>query len=208
MIRKLVVVASGGALAFGLAGAVSPAMAMASVAHPASVTRANLPMPEGTPIIRDSSARLGGPGQLSAPDPPIVKGSTARPGCGHPGHLGLRNPPDPPTVKGSVAQNAPPTIRDAKARPGGAACGKLMNPSDTPIIRDSTAQFGDPDDGGHLFAALGDPGDGGQIHAAARLGDPDDGGEVTQAAARLGDPDDGGQVQAFAALGDPDDGGE
>ena len=61
MIRNLVVVVSGGALAFGLAGAVSPAMALASVAHPAGVTRANRPMPEGTPIIRDSSAKLGDP---------------------------------------------------------------------------------------------------------------------------------------------------
>jgi len=61
MIKNLVVVVSGGALAFGLAGALSPAMASASVAHPAGVTRAALPMPDGTPIIRDSAARLGDP---------------------------------------------------------------------------------------------------------------------------------------------------
>jgi hypothetical protein len=195
MIKNLVVVASGGALAFGLAGAVSPAMAMASVAHPAGVTRANLPMPGGTPIIRDSSARLSGSGhsKLSAPpDTPTVRDGSARPGCAHPGHLRLWNPAapptirdsslqaDPPTVRDSVAQNAPPTIRDAKARPSGAECAKLTNPPGTPIIRDSTA----------------------------KLGDPDDGGQVTQAAARFGDPDDGGQLQVFAALSDPDDGGQ
>jgi hypothetical protein len=168
MIKNLVVVVSGGALAFGLAGTVSPAIALASVASPAGVTRANLPMPDGTPIIRDSSAR---------------------PGCGHPGHLRLWNPAapptirdstaqaepptvrdstaqaEPPTVRDSTAQAAPPIIRDARARTRGAECGKLMNPPGTPIIRDS----------------------------AARFGDPDDGGQVTQAAARFGDPDSGGQ---------------
>jgi hypothetical protein len=204
MIKNLVVVVSGGALAFGLAGAASPAMAWASVAHPASVTQANLPMPGGTPIIRDANAHLGhrgqvtiwnpgdppvirrlkaGPpvGKLSAPpDTPTVRGGSARLGCGHPGQLRPWNPADPPTVRDSTAQAAPPTIRDSKARTNGAQCTKLMNPSDPPIIRGSTAQFGDPDDGG----------------------------QVTQAAARLGDPDDGGQVQAFAALGDPDDGGQ
>ena len=61
MIKNLVVVVSGRALAFGLAGTVSPAMAWASVAHPAGVARANLPMPEGTPIIRDSNAQLSDP---------------------------------------------------------------------------------------------------------------------------------------------------
>jgi len=181
MIKKLVVVASGGALAFGLAGAVSPAMAWAGVAHPAGVTRANLPMPGGTPIIRDSTARLGGPGQLSAPpDTPTVRGGPARPGCVHPGQLRLWNPAAPPTIRDSVAQNAPPTIRDAKVRPSGAECVKVMNPPDPPVIK----------------------------HSTARLGDPDDGGQVTQAAAQFGDPDDGGQVQAFAALSDPDSGGQ
>jgi hypothetical protein len=61
MIKNLVVVVSGGALAFGFAGMVSPAMAGASVAQPAGVTQANLPMPDGTPIIRGSNARLGDP---------------------------------------------------------------------------------------------------------------------------------------------------
>jgi hypothetical protein len=61
MIKNLVVVISGGALAFGFAGMVSPATASASVARPAGVTRANLPMPGGTPIIRDSTAKLGDP---------------------------------------------------------------------------------------------------------------------------------------------------
>ena len=66
MIKNLVVVASGGALAFGLAGAVSSSMALASVAHPAAVTRANLPMPDGTPIVRDSTAQAAA--QFSDPD--------------------------------------------------------------------------------------------------------------------------------------------
>jgi hypothetical protein len=191
MIKNLVVVASGGALAFGLAGAVSPAMALAGVAHPAGVTRANLPMPDGTPIIRDSAARMSGTGKLSAPpDTPTVRGSGARLGCGHPGRPGLWNPPDPPVIKhstarlghgrpdhlrlwnpsdppvirGSTAQNAPPTIRDAKARTSGAECTKLVNPPGTPIIRDSAARFGDPDDGGQVqvFAAVSDPDAGGQ----------------------------------------------
>ncbi len=191
MIKHLVVVVSGGALAFGLAGAVSPAMALASAAHPVGST---------------------GHGKLSAPpDTPTVRGSGARLGCVHPGHLGLWNPAAPPTVRDSVAQaepptvrdsvdqNAPPIIRDAKAWTGGAGCIKLTNPGPTPIIRDSAARFGDPDDGGQVARAA---------QAAARLGDPDDGGQVTQAAARFGDPDDGGQVQAFAALSDPDDGGQ
>ena len=178
MIKNLVVIVSGGALAFGLAGTVSPAMALASVAHPAGVTQASLPMPDGTPIIRDSNAKVGHRGQVTIwnpPDPPVIKrskeGSPVR---------NLSAPPDTPTVGGSTAQNAPPTVRDSKARIDGAECFKLMNPSDPPIIRGSTARFGDPDDGG----------------------------QVTQAAARLGDPDDGGQVQVFAALGDPDDGGQ
>ena len=119
MIKNLVVVVSGGALAFGLAGAVSPAMALASVAHPAGVTRATLPMPDGTPIIRDSNALIGGPGCIK-----------------------LMNPPDPPIIRHSVDQNAPPTIRDAKARTGGAQCANLVNPPGTPIIRDSAARFG------------------------------------------------------------------
>ena len=206
MMKNLVVVVSGRALAFGLAGTVSPAMAWASAAHPAGVARANLPMPEGTPIIRDSNAQLGHRGQvtifnppdtpvvrgsksrpggecvtlMAPPDPPTVRDSSARLGHGHPGHLGLWNPAAPPTIRDSLDQNAPPTIRDAGARTGGAECAKLTNPPGTPIIRDASARFGDPDDGG----------------------------EVTQAAARFGDPDDGGQVQAFAALSDPDAGGQ
>jgi hypothetical protein len=73
-------------------------------------------------------------------------------------------------IRGALCRNlgqvaAPLTIRDAKARQGGAQCVKLTNPAATPIIRES----------------------------AAKLGDPDDGGQVTQTAARLSDPDDGGQ---------------
>jgi hypothetical protein len=45
-----------------------------------------------------------------------------------------------------------------------AYCVKLTNPGPTPIIRDSTANLGDPDDGG-------------QVTQAAGLGDPDDGGQ-------------------------------
>src|SRR5579871_7019735 len=113
MMKNLVVVVSGGALAFGLAGAVSPAMASASVAHPAGMTRAALPMPAGTPVIRDSAARMGGTGRLSAPpDTPTVRGGGARLACNQ---LRLWNPPDPPVIKHSVDQNAPPIIRDAKA---------------------------------------------------------------------------------------------
>src|SRR5215831_15904588 len=115
MIKNLVVVASGGALAFGLAGTVSPTLALASVAHPADVTRANLPMPAGTPIIRDSSARLSGTGhgKLSAPpDTPTVRDSRAQPGCVHPGHLRLWNPAAPPTIRDSNLQADPPTVRE------------------------------------------------------------------------------------------------
>jgi len=98
------------------------------------------------------------------------------------------------------------------AHPAGVTRANLPMPAGTPIIRDSTAQFGDPHDGGQVTQAaarLGDPDDGGQVtQATVRLGDPDDGGQITQAAAKFGDPDDGGQVQVFAALSDPDDGGQ
>ena len=147
MIKNLVVVVSGGALAFGLAGAVSPAMALASVAHPAGVTRATLPMPDGTPIIRDSNALIGGPACTK-----------------------LMNPPDPPIIRHSVDQNAPPTIRDAKARTSGAQ------------VRQPRESTGHPDHQGRA----------GPGPRAARFGDPDDGGQV-QVFAALSDPDDGGQ---------------
>jgi hypothetical protein len=168
MIKHLVVVVSGGALAFGLAVAVGPAMALAQ----------NAP-----PTIRDAKAQTSGAGcvkLVNPPDPPVIKHSTARLGHGRLDHLRLWNPSDSPIIRDSTAQNAPPTIRDAKARPSGAGCTNLVNPPDTPIVRGS----------------------------AARFGDPDDGGQVTPAAARFGDPDDGGQVQVFAALSDPDDGGQ
>jgi hypothetical protein len=152
MIKNLVVVVSGGALAFGLAGVVSPAMAWGSVG---AVAQANRPMPDGTPIIRDSIARFG---------------------CDSPGPLNLLYPSDPPITRDSTAQAAPPAIRDSRA---GSAC--LMLPGDPPIIRHVTAQLGDPDDGGQLTVAtaqLGDPDDGGQVpHVAAQFGDPDDGGQ-------------------------------
>jgi hypothetical protein len=90
-----------------------------------------------------------------------------------------------------------PAIAQANvAHPAGVTRANLPMPGGTPIIRDSTAQLGDPDDGGQL------------TQATARLGDPDDGGQVTQATAQHSDPDDGGQVQVFAARSDPDDGGQ
>jgi hypothetical protein len=85
MIKPLVVVASGGALAFALAGTVSPAMAWGSV-HPPD-----------TPTVRDSSARFGcgHPGQLrlwNPGDPPTVRDSTAQAA--------------PPTVRDSKAKTS------------------------------------------------------------------------------------------------------
>jgi hypothetical protein len=155
MIKNLVVVTSGGALALGLAGVVSPAMAWGSVG---AVTQASRPMPDGTPIIRDSIARFG---------------------CDSRGPLNLLTPSDPPVIRDSAAQAATPTIRDARAQPAGPAC--LMLPGDPPIIRHVTTQLGDPDDGGQLTATtaqLGDPDDGGQLTAmTAQFGDPDDGGQ-------------------------------
>jgi len=133
MIKSLVVVVSGGALAFGLAGAASPAMAWGSV-RPAGVTQAKLLMPGPPPIIRDSTARLGDPddgGQVTAAAKLLMPGP-------------------------------PPLIRRSTARPSGAGGAKLMAPSDPPIIRGSTARLGDPDDGGQVTAALGDPDDGGE----------------------------------------------
>jgi len=60
MTKKLVVVLSGSALAFALAGVASPAVAWGSV-HPAGVTTAKLFMPPPTPVIRGSAARMGDP---------------------------------------------------------------------------------------------------------------------------------------------------
>jgi hypothetical protein len=133
--RNLVVVVSGGALAFALAGATSPAVAWGSV-HPADVAKAKLFMPPPTPVIRDSAARPGHPGPVTPwneGDPPVIRHSEARPG--QPGQVTIWNPPDPPV------------IRRAKAQPGGAAR-KLSAQADTPTVRDSAARMGDPDDGG------------------------------------------------------------
>ncbi len=119
MIKTLVVVASGGALAFGLAGVASPAMALGSVA-PAGVTQANPPMPGDPPIIRHSNDRSGGQGhiRLLAPsDPPIIRGSTAR----------LGDPDD----GGQVTQ----------------ATARLGDPDDGGQVQ-VFAALGDPDDGG------------------------------------------------------------
>ena len=154
MIGNLVVVVSGGALAFALAGAASPAVAWGSV-HPAGGTKAKLFMPPPTPVIRDSAARpgrsgpvtiwnpgdppiirhstAGGPARTltAPPDTPVVRGSAARPG--HPGRVTLWNPGDPPVITRSTA-GGPARTPTAQA--------------DTPIIRDSAARLGDPDDGG------------------------------------------------------------
>jgi hypothetical protein len=178
MTRNLVVVVSGGALAFALAGAASPAVAWGSV-HPAGVTKAKLFMPPPTPVIRDSAARpgrsgpvtiwnpgdppiirhstAGGPARTltAPPDTPIVRGSAARPG--HPGKVTLWNEGDPPTIRHSNARPGhpgpltlwnpgdPPVITRSKA---GGPARTLTAQADTPIIRDSAARLGDPDDGG------------------------------------------------------------
>src|SRR6516165_9705675 len=97
MIKKLVVVASGGALAFALAGLANAGTAWASV-HPANAAHAKLLLPDGTPVIRDSMVQPG--------DPPIIRRSNARMG----------DPDDGGQI--TTAQAAPPTIRDSMARPG------------------------------------------------------------------------------------------
>ena len=87
-----------------------------------------------------------------------------------------------------------PIIRDSTARHGHPKLWAPGSPghvefSAPPVIRRLDARTGDPDDGGELTARTGDPDDGGQL--TARTGDPDDGGQLT---ARTGDPDDGGQI--------------
>ena len=100
MTKKIVLIASGGALAFALAGMASPAAAWGSV-HPQHL---KLFAPAGTPIIRDSNARPGLPGKLFAPDgTPVVRDATDRRGL--PGRL--------------FAPGGTPIIRDSNARPGG-----------------------------------------------------------------------------------------
>ena len=178
MTRNLVVVVSGGALAFALAGVASPAVAWGSI-HPVDVTKAKLFMPPPTPVIRDAAASPGHPGKVTIwnpGDPPIIRRSEA----GAPART-LTAPPDTPIVRGSAAKPAhpgkvtlwnegdPPTIRHSNARPGHPGPLTLWNPgdppvitrskaggpartltaqADTPIIRDSAARLGDPDDGG------------------------------------------------------------
>ena len=103
MTRNLVVVVSGGALAFALAGVASPAVAWGSI-HPVDVTKAKLFMPPPTPVIRDAAASPG-----------------------HPGKVTIWNPGDPPVITRSkvggpartlTAQADTPTVRDSTARLG------------------------------------------------------------------------------------------
>jgi hypothetical protein len=64
--KFFVVVASGGALAFALAGVAGAGVAWGS-AHPAGAAHAKLVRPDGTPVIRDAMAKPG--------DPPIIRRS-------------------------------------------------------------------------------------------------------------------------------------
>jgi hypothetical protein len=133
MTKKLVVVLSGSALAFALAGVASPAVAWGSV-HPAGVTTtAKLFMPAPTPVIRGSAARPGRVAILNEGDPPTIRHSKAR--LGHPGQVTLWNPGDPPIIRRSTTLPA-------------GAVRKLSAQADTPTVRDSAARMGDPDDGG------------------------------------------------------------
>jgi hypothetical protein len=123
MIKKVVVVASGGALAFALGGVADAGMARASV-HRANLPR-TLTAPQGTPVIRGSAAQPGNVlhGKISAPpDTPVVRGSTARPS-----HLKIWAPGDPPVIRRLVARTGDPDDG-----------GQL------------TARTGDPDDGGEI----------------------------------------------------------
>ena len=79
MIKKLVVVASGGALAFALAGVANAGVASAS-AHPASVAHAKLLLPAAPPTIRDSTARPGHPKIQAQAAPPTIRDSIVRGG--------------------------------------------------------------------------------------------------------------------------------
>ena len=108
MIKNLVAVAGGGALAFALAGAVSPAVALGSV-HPAGVAHTKLINPAAPPTIRDSSAQFShrGPVRIWAPpDPPVIRGSSARTSGAV--HTTLTAPPDTPTVRGLTARTGDP----------------------------------------------------------------------------------------------------
>jgi hypothetical protein len=185
MIKNLVLIVSGGALAFALAGTAGPAMAMGSV-HRAEVTRAKLLMPDPTPIIRDSMARPGRTGQVriwAQAAPPTIRDPNAR--VGQPGRVKIWAPGDPPVIRrsdvrpgglGHLKLSAPPdtpTVRGSMARPGSP---KMWAPADPPTVRDSNARTGDPDSGGQLTSGAGDPDSGGQLTSGAS--DPDSGGQV------------------------------
>jgi len=130
MIRNLVVVVSGSALALALAGVASPAVAWGSV-HPAGVTTAKLFNPGDPPIIRRSQASVPVRALTAQADTPVVRDSVARPGG--PGPVTIWNPGDPPVITRSKAGGPARALR-AQAEP--------------PTVRDSAARLGDPDDGG------------------------------------------------------------
>ena len=80
MMKNLVAVAGGGALAFALAGAVSPAAAWGSV-HPAGLAHHALPYQAAPPTIRDSRVWTAGAVRTmltAPPDTPTVRAVTAR----------------------------------------------------------------------------------------------------------------------------------
>ena len=121
MIKKLVVVASGGALAFALAGVADAGMAWASV-HPAA-----------PPTIRDSMARPGKRGHrktVNPPDTPTVRGSMVRPAA-------------PPTIRDSIARMGDPDDG------GQLTSAQTSDPDSGGQL--TSAQTGDPDDGGQFF---------------------------------------------------------
>lgn len=80
MRKNLVAVAGGGALAFALAGAVSPAAAWGGV-NPAGLAHHVLPYQAAPPTIRDSRVWTDGAMRtmlMAPPDTSTVRGVTAR----------------------------------------------------------------------------------------------------------------------------------
>jgi hypothetical protein len=70
MIKKMVVVASGAALAFALAGVADAGVAWAQAAPP--TIRDSIVRPADPPVVRDSMVQPG--------DPPVIRRSSARMG--------------------------------------------------------------------------------------------------------------------------------
>ena len=77
MMKNLAAVAGGGALAFALVGAVSPAAAGGSV-HPAAMAHNKQANQAAPPTIRDSRVWTAGTVLSPPPDTPTVRGMTAR----------------------------------------------------------------------------------------------------------------------------------